>query len=104
VRPDADDEEIQLLTKPPHPRPGRLSGPDRCRALRPGRRRRRVPGHRPLLHRPAPPPSRHPSVSPQTATLTGAVTGAAVTPGAPTQPLTRRLCHLGLRTCRCWPR
>jgi hypothetical protein len=55
VRPDAADEEVQLLTQRLTPRPGRLPDPDRRRALRPGDRRHRVPGHRDVLHHPVPP-------------------------------------------------
>ena len=54
VRPDLADEEVELLTQRLTPGLGGLPGPDRLRAVRPGHRRDRVPGHRGVLHHPVP--------------------------------------------------
>ena len=54
VRPDTGDEEIELLTQRLTPGPQCLRGPDCLRAICPGHRRHRVPGHRAVLHHPVP--------------------------------------------------
>ena len=60
VRPDAADEEVQLLTQRLTPGPGRLRDPDRRRAFRPCHRGGRVPGHRAVLRHPVPAAGPHP--------------------------------------------
>ena len=54
VRPDAADEDIQFLTQRLTPGLAGVPGPDRGRAVRPGHRRGRVPGHRAVLRLPVP--------------------------------------------------